>query len=296
MHQVQIFSQFCYTEEMNEPNEPPKTWLSRISETLLRDPHTRDELVTIIREGKERALIDQDTLQMIEGVLKVTEMDVRDIMIPRPQMVTLESDMSVTQALPIITESAHSRFPIYDLSQDKIIGILLAKDLLQAADTNPLKTTIENFARPATFIPDNKRLSVLLKEFRLEHNHMAIIVDEYGNIDGLITIEDVLEQIVGDIEDEYDTEEQTKVHIKQVDVDIAEVNALTPIEEFNTHFEKQFDDEEFDTIGGLTLQAFSHLPKEGETVEIEDLEITILKANKRGIQLLRIYRNPPKER
>ncbi len=280
---------------MNEPQEPHKSWLERISGSLLRDPHSREELISIIREAKDRALIDNDALQMIEGVIGVAEMDVSDIMVPRPKMVTLESDMTAEQALPIIIESTHSRFPIYNTSLDKIIGILLAKDLLRLAHTKQNITHIQTLARAATFVPESKRLNVLLKEFRLKHNHMAIVIDEYGNIAGLITIEDVLEQIVGNIVDEYDIHQSQPTHIKQVESKVAEVNALTPIEEFNTYFNKNFDEEAFDTIGGLILQAFSHLPKAGETIELENLEITILDASDRGIKRLRVYVKPPKE-
>jgi magnesium and cobalt transporter len=281
---------------MNDDNEQNKSWLDRLSETLMRDPHNRDELITILRQAKDRALIDHDALQMLESVIHVSEMNVDDVMIPRPQMVMIESDMTVEEALPIITESNHSRFPVYDTGEDKITGILLAKDLLQLMHEDPSNTSIEKLIRPAIFIPDSKRLNVLLKEFRLRHNHMAIVIDEYGNVDGLVTIEDVLEQIVGDIEDEYDAEdEEDETFIKQIDTSVAEVHALTPIEEFNQYFDTKLSDEEFDTIGGIVLQAFSHLPKEGETVEIGDLEFTIIEASDRGIQRLRIYCNPPKE-
>ena len=281
---------------MTEDNEHNKSWLERLSETLMRDPHNRNELVTIIREAKDRALIDQDALQMIEGVLRVSEMDVDDIMIPRPQMVMIEANMIIAHALPIITESNHSRFPVFDATKDKVIGILLAKDLLQLLHQDPNHTSITNLIRPAIFIPASKRLNVLLKEFRLRHNHMAIVIDEYGNVDGLVTIEDVLEQIVGNIEDEYDAHNDDDITpIRQLDPTVAVVDALTNITEFNTYFGKNLSNEEFDTIGGLVLQAFSHLPSAGETVEIEDLEITVLEASDRGIRKLRVYRNPPKE-
>lgn len=280
---------------MTDDNEQHKSWLERLSETLMRDPHNRDELMTIIREAKDRALIDQDAYQMIEGVLCVSEMDVDDIMIPRPQMVMIEADMVIADALPIITESNHSRFPVFDASKDKVTGILLAKDLLQLLHQDPQHTSIKKLIRPAIFIPASKRLNVLLKEFRLRHNHMAIVIDEYGNVDGLVTIEDVLEQIVGNIEDEYDAEDDEIAPIRQLEPAIAEVDALTSVPEFNAYFDKNLSDEEFDTIGGLVLQAFSHLPNTGETVEIEDLEITVLEASDRGIQKLRVYRNPPKE-
>ncbi|PHQ81007.1 MAG: magnesium/cobalt efflux protein [Coxiella sp. (in: Bacteria)] len=280
---------------MSDDNEPNKSWINRISGALQRNPRNRDELVHMISEAKDRGIIDPDALPMIEGVIRVSEMNVSDITIPRPQMVMLESDMSLQDALPIITHSSHSRFPVFDASEDKIIGILLAKDVLQLSHSNPAKTGIQALVRPASFIPDSKRLNVLLKEFRLKHNHMAIVIDEYGNIDGLVTIEDVLEQIVGNIEDEYDVEDGHTTFIKQIDTNITEVDALTPIDEFNAYFDLHFSDEECDTIGGLVLKAFSHLPKEGETVDIEELEITILEASERGIKRLRIYYNPAEE-
>lgn len=280
---------------MTDEPEHSRGLFGRLSDALLRNPHSRDELISIIGEAKDRAIIDADTHEMIEGVLRVNEMSVDDVMVPRPQMVMIEAEMNVADAIPVITQSAHSRFPVIDTGEDKILGILLAKDLLLYTDIKQANTKVVDFIRPATFIPETKRLNVLLKEFRLQHNHMAVVVDEYGNIAGLITIEDVLEQIVGDIEDEYDIEDTQEVMIKQIDVDIAEVNALTPVDEFNAYFDKQLDEETFDTIGGMVLQAFSHLPKTGETIEIEDLEITVLTASNRGIQSLRIYRNPPKE-
>lgn len=281
---------------MNDNNQQNKSWIERLSETLMRDPHNRNELLAMLHHAKDRTLIDPDALQMIEGVIHVSEMNVDDIMIPRPQMVMVEANMTLEEALPVITESNHSRFPVYDAGEDKVIGMLLAKDLLQLMHVSPGNTSIEKLVRPAFFIPDSKRLNVLLKEFRLRHNHMAIVINEYGNIDGLVTIEDVLEQIVGNIEDEYDAEDEAEeTHIKQIDPNITELHALTPIEEFNAYFGTQLSNEEFDTIGGIVLQAFSHLPKEGETVDVDGLEFTILEATERGIQRLRLYKTPPKE-
>ncbi len=281
---------------MNDETEPHTSWLDRISKTLMRDPHNLSELISTIREAKDRAIIDQDALQMIEGVIRVSQMCVDDIMIPRPNMVMIESDMTAQNALPIIIKSNHSRFPVFDTRENKVVGILMAKDFLQLMHTNPHSNSIQELIRPAIFIPDSKRLNVLLKEFRLRHNHMAIVIDEYGNVDGLVTIEDVLEQIVGNIEDEYDTQNrETKTHIKQVDPCIADVLAITPISEFNSYFAKNLSDEEFGTIGGVVLQAFSYLPKEGETIQIQDLNITVLKATDRGIHSLRINHNPLEE-
>ena len=276
---------------MTDPIKYDESWLKRLRRLFLRAPENNRELIDTIRETKERALIDNDSFRMLQSVLTLADMTVDDVMVPRPQMEMVEADMGIEEVLAIVTESAHSRFPVFDASDNKIIGILLAKDLLQLLHHNPDNKNIHDLIRPAIFIPESKRLNVLLREFRLKHNHMAIVIDEYGNIDGLVTIEDVLEQIVGDIVDEHDVDEEDIDYIKQVDAHVAEIDALTPIDEFNKHFDKQFNDEACDTIGGLVLQKFSHLPKEGETIEIDDLEITVLKATNRGIQKLRVYRN-----
>lgn len=275
---------------MND-DTPHRGWFERLSHALLREPQDREQLIELLHDANERDLLDDDAMHMIEGVLQVSQMKVRDIMIPRPQMVVIHEHMTPSEAIPIIIEAGHSRYPVIGEKSDKIIGILLAKDLLQLSETQhhikakPLH--IRDLIRPATFIPESKRLDVLLKEFRLTHNHMAIVVDEYGNIDGLITIEDVLEQIVGDIEDEYDTAEE-EPNIKQISDAEFRVKALTPIEEFNHYFATEFDDEDYDTVGGLILQQFSHLPKQGESILIGAFQITVLQASHRGIQLLRV--------
>lgn len=276
---------------MDDAKKLHASWLTRLRRLFLRTPDNNRELINIICHAKDRALIDNDSFRMMQGVLALSEMTAGDIMVPRPQMDMLETDMSIKEVLTIVTESAHSRFPVFDPNDNKVTGILLAKDLLQLLHNNPNQKNIQDLLRPPFLIPESKRLNILLREFRLKHNHMAIVIDEYGNIDGLVTIEDVLEQIVGSIVDEYDLNEDTIEYIKQLDVSVAEVDALTPIEHFNQHFDKHFDNEACDTIGGLVLQKFSHLPKEGETVEIDDLEITVLKATDRGIQKLRVYRN-----
>lgn len=276
---------------MDDPQKSNTSWLTRLRRLFLRTPENNRELINIICHAKDIALIDNDSFRMIQGVLALSEMTAGDIMVPRPQMDMLEADMSIKEVLTIVTESAHSRFPVFDTSDNKVTGILLAKDLLQLLHNNPTQKNIQDLLRPPFLIPESKRLNILLREFRLKHNHMAIVIDEYGNIDGLVTIEDVLEQIVGSIVDEHDLNEDAIEYIKQLDVNVAEVDALTPIDHFNQHFDKHFDDEACDTIGGLVLQKFSHLPKEGETVEIDDLEITVLKATDRGIQKLRVYRN-----
>lgn len=276
----------------DEDPHPHKSWLERLSHALLREPQDREQLKDLLRDAKERELLDQDALVMIEGVLKVSEMKVRDVMIPRAQMVIVEHDATPQQALPIIKESAHSRFPVIGESKDAVIGILLAKDLLQyTVEEQQAKIQIKDLVRPAIFIPESKRLDVLLKEFRLNRNHMAIVVDEYGGVAGLITIEDVLEQIVGDIEDEYDSSDEES-NIKQLNQNDYTVKALTHIHEFNEYFNTKLSDEDFDTIGGYVMQQFGHMPKRGESIMINSLQVTVILASKRRVQLLRLTKVP----
>ena len=273
---------------MNDETHP--SWFERLSHALLREPQDRRQLIKLLHDAKDRQLLDADALDMIEGVLQVSESQVRDVMIPRPQMIVVEEDMDPETAIPLIVKSAHSRFPVVGENRDNIIGILLAKDLLKlTAGEQYAHVKIRDLVRPATFIPESKRLDVLLKEFRLNRNHMAIVVDEYGGIAGLVTIEDVLEEIVGEIADEYDTTEQEPL-IKQLGDNAYSVKALTPIEEFNEYFNTDYEHEDFDTVGGLILQKFSHLPKPGETIEFDDFKVKVVQAETRGIKLVRITR------
>ena len=274
---------------MNEDNDPHPSWLERLSHALLREPHDRKELVELLHDAKNRHLLDADALTMIEGVLNVSEMKVRDVMVPRPQMVVVAEDSDPNKAIPIIVKSAHSRFPVVDSGNNQVIGILLAKDLLKFTSEIKPDLKVRDLIRPATFIPESKRLDVLLKEFRLNRNHMAIVVDEYGGVAGLVTIEDVLEQIVGDIVDETDPTEE-EPNIKQINNLEYSVKALTPIEEFNEYFNTEYDHEDFDTVGGLILHKMSHLPKSGETAEFDDFKITIIEAQSRGIKLIKVKR------
>lgn len=263
-----------------------QSWLYKLTHFLSREPHSQSQLIDVLRDAEERHLLDQDALQMIEGVLAVSDKKVRDVMIPRPQMVVVKGDETPKEALPLMIQSQHSRFPVVSENPDVIIGILLAKDLLAVLLED--KTThafVRDFIRPALFIPESKRLDVLLKEFRQNRNHMAIVVDEYGTTSGLITIEDVLEEIVGDIADEYDIEE-SHGYIQSINETRYLVNALTPIKIFNSHFYTTLSDEDFDTIGGLVLQQFGRLPKRNEKTRLEDFEVTVIKASRRGIQLL----------
>ncbi|MDH5436102.1 MAG: CBS domain-containing protein [Gammaproteobacteria bacterium] len=273
---------------MNEgrPSDgPSRTWLDRISQVLSGEPRDREQLIEILRDAQERNLLDAEALTMIEGVLQVSEMQVRDIMIPRSQMVIVERDQQPEEFLPEVIKSAHSRFPVIADDRDDVVGILLAKDLLAySAGVDQIKFNMRDILRPAVFIPESKRLNVLLKEFRANRNHMAIVVDEYGGVAGLVTIEDVLEQIVGEIADEHDFDEDT--YIKQLSDTRFTIKALTPIEDFNEHFSVNFSDEEFDTIGGLILNEFKRVPKRGETVVINNFRFKILNADNRRIHLL----------
>ena len=262
-----------------------RTWFEKLGHFLSREPHSQSQLIEMLRHAQQDQLIDRDALQMIEGVIAVSDKKVRDIMIPRTQMVAIDADASPKSVLPLIIQSQHSRFPVIADDSDKVVGIILAKDFLQfttESSTNP--KYIRDLIRPAVFIPESKKLDVLLKEFRLNRNHMAIVLDEYGNASGLVTIEDVLEEIVGEIEDEYDVEEEAS--IKQIENNLYLVNALTSMADFNNYFNCQLNENNVDTIGGLILQKLGYLPKRNEKITIDDFEITVIKASKRGIQLL----------
>jgi len=263
------------------------SWLRRLVESLAGEPQDLDQLEGVLADAKERGLIDAEVLRMLEGVLEVSEIQVRDVMVPRSQMVVVQRDDPPERILPVVIESGHSRFPVIGDDRDEVIGILLAKDLLRFfAQASDADFDIRECVRPAVFIPEAKRLNVLLKEFRVSHNHMAIVVDEYGGISGLLTIEDVLEQIVGDIGDEYDVDETEGIR-KEGERTFA-VPALTRIDEFNSVFGTRFSDEEFDTIGGLVLHELGRMPRRGEAVEIGGLELKVLRADRRRIDALRV--------
>jgi magnesium and cobalt transporter len=264
-----------------------RSWLERLSFALLGEPKDREQLVELLRDAQQRELLDPEALTMIEGVLQVAEMQVRDIMVPRAQMAVVERDAALDNILPIVIESAHSRFPVIDDNRDEVVGILLAKDLLAYyGQDNAKNFNVRDILRPAVFIPESKRLNVLLKEFRASRNHMAIVVDEYGGVAGLVTIEDVLEQIVGEIVDEHDIEEDA--YIKKHNDNVYAVKALTPIEEFNHYFFAKFSDDEFDTIGGLVMNRFGRLPRRGEVISIDRFRFKILNADSRRIHLLQV--------
>jgi len=261
-------------------------WLKRITQSMSGEPRDLAELVEHLREASERGLFDGDALVMLEGVLAVADMQVRDIMVPRSQMVFVERDEPADKLVELVVESGHSRFPVIGEDRDQILGILLAKDLLrlQAADDEDFE--IREYMRPVIFVPESKRLNVLLKEFRRSHNHIAMVVDEYGGVCGLVTIEDVIEQIVGEIDDEHDVEDDQTIR-KERPREFT-VRALTPIAAFNRYFSTDFSDEDYDTIGGLLMQEFGRLPRRGETIKIGALEFRILRADRRRIDLLRV--------
>ncbi|HYW04013.1 MAG TPA: transporter associated domain-containing protein [Gammaproteobacteria bacterium] len=268
-----------------------RSWLERLSQALSGEPRDRDDLMEVLRDAQQRGLIDVDAEAMIEGVLQVTEMQVRDIMIPRAQMTVVERDASLDAILPIIIESGYSRFPVIGESRDEVVGILLAKDLLRYANESGRRSfNIREVLRPVSYIPESKRLNVLLKDFRSSRNHIAIVVDEYGGVAGLVTIEDVLEQIVGEIDDEHDFEEDTSI-LKYSDTRYL-VKALTDIEDFNEYFGSRFSDDEFDTIGGLLMNAFGHLPKRGENIDFGGMRFQILRADSRRIHLIQVNPKP----
>ncbi|HHM04603.1 MAG TPA: CBS domain-containing protein [Gammaproteobacteria bacterium] len=268
-----------------------RTWLERLGLARGAEPKDRDDLLALLQDALARGLLDPDALGMIEGVLQVAEMQVRDIMVPRAQMVVVERDASLEEILPIVIKSAHSRFPVIGDNRDEVVGILLAKDLLAYfCQDASRRFNIRDILRPVVFIPESKRLNVLLREFRASRNHMAVVVDEYGGVAGLVTIEDVLEQIVGEIVDEHDVEEDA--YIKKHSDEVFAVKALTPIEEFNDYFDTAFSDDEFDTIGGLVMKAFGRLPQRGDVVDIDNFRFKILKADSRRIHLLEVSPRP----
>ena len=263
---------------MEEPEKP--SWLGRLGALLLREPEDREQLVELMHSAYERNLLDADALSMIEGVLQVSEMHVRDIMIPRAQMDVIDINDAPEKFIPYVIETAHSRFPVIDENRDDVIGILLAKDLLRY--TAGHEFDVRDMLRPAVFVPESKRLNILLKEFRGNRNHIAIVVDEYGGVAGLVTIEDVLEQIVGEIEDEYDFDE-TEDNIIRDRSGGYRVKALTEIADFNEALGTTFSDEDFDTVGGLVISQFGHMPKRGEQTVFDGLKFQVLRADSRRL-------------
>ena len=263
------------------------SWIDKIKEVFTESVDDQEDLVQILRRAQRDKIIDVESLSIIEGALQVNDMQVRDIMIPRTQLVTVQADAPLEEILPVIIAAQHSRFPVIGENLDDVLGILLAKDLLPLAfDRDFRNFSLKDVLRPATFVPESKRLNVLLKEFRENRNHMAVVIDEYGDVAGLCTIEDVLEQIVGEIEDEHDIDDE--VFIRPLDAGNYTVKALTPIDEFNEFFNTAFSEEEYDTIGGLLLSSFGRIPQRDERISIGALQFTILNADHRQVRLLQV--------
>jgi len=261
------------------------SWRERFKQFFTFTPKNIDQILQLLREAHEEDTLDPDSLRMIEGVLQVARMRVDEIMIPRSEMVVIPKEAAFEEILNTVIKSGHSRFPVISDSKDEVLGILLAKDLLsQKPDDPSARFSLKELLRPTVFVPESKRLNMLLHEFRKNRQHIAIVVDEYGGVSGLITIEDVIEQIVGDIEDEHDVEKD--LFIRRHKDNSYTIKATTPIETFNHFFNTTLPDEEFDTIGGLVLKGFGHLPKRKESIHIQGIPFTVLRANNRRIQLL----------
>ncbi|MDA0788052.1 MAG: CBS domain-containing protein [Proteobacteria bacterium] len=272
-------------------SQESKTWLEKLSSVLTGEPTSREALIAVLRSAQEREVLDFDTLSIIEGALVVSDMQVREIMVPRSKVVFVRLDMNPQEFLPLIIDSGHSRFPVVDDNPDKVVGVLLAKDLLPLAlDTKRARFSMRDILRSCTAIPESKRVDVLLQEFREKRNHMAVVFDEYGGVSGIVTIEDVLEQIVGDIEDEFDFDEDD--FIKQRADGSYSVKALTPIADFNEHFGCDLSASDVDTIGGMVTGEFGHLPSRDECVSVGAFHFKVLNADSRRIHLLELTVSP----
>lgn len=276
-------------ENPHSGNGPTKSWFDKVSQWLQGEPQNKQQFVNVIQDANERDLIDQNTKEMLEGVLEVANLRVRDIMIPRSQMITIDLKDSVEQLLPIIIHAGHSRFPVINEDKDHIEGILLAKDLLlYGFGQREKELRVADILRPAVVVPESKRLDKLLKEFRSERYHMAIVVDEFGGVSGLVTIEDILELIVGDIEDEFVKAQEMRQNIRRINSTTFAVNALTSIDDFNDAFHAELTDEEVDTIGGLVTHSFGHLPARGEKVTIGGFLFKVSSADRRRVIQLQV--------
>jgi magnesium and cobalt transporter len=275
---------------MDETNKP--SLLERLTALVIRAPEDREHLVKLLHGAFEHNLLDADALSMIEGALQVSEMQVRDIMVPRAQMDMIDVNETPDKFIPHVIATAHSRFPVIDRDRDDVIGVLLAKDLLRYY-AGEEEFNVRHMLRPAVFVPESKRLNVLLREFRANRNHMAIVVDEYGGVAGLVTIEDVLEQIVGEIEDEYDFDD-SEDNIVREQGGLYRVKAQTEIADFNEVFGTSYSDADFDTVGGLVLHHFGRLPHRGEVTTIDGLRVQVLRSDSRRLYVLQVQRLPPK--
>jgi len=274
-------------DERPDASEGDRSWIDKIALLFSSEPRNRRDLEDVLEVAAVNEVIDEDARSIMEGAMAVSDMQARDIMIPRAQMMVIKAEASLEEILPQIIRSAHSRYPVIGDSPDDVLGILLAKDLLpQILNPDGDKFSIEGLLRPTMVVPESKRLNVLLREFRENRNHMAIVIDEYGGVAGLVTIEDVLEEIVGEIEDETDA--QGDRFIRKLGGDDFLVKALTPIDDFNDYFDSGFSDEEFDTIGGLVIQAFGHMPCRNEIATIDNFEFKVINADQRKIHSLRM--------
>jgi magnesium and cobalt transporter len=285
------------TDDQSPIDSRSRSWIDKIAQIFSDEPTDKKSLLELLRNAEQDQVLDADALSIIEGALQVSSMQVRDIMIPRSQVVTVPSKLPIDDIIELVTRASHSRYPVVGDNIDNVMGILLAKDLLPSAlQKSSQKLAIKDIVRPATFIPESKRLNVLLKEFRETRQHMAIVIDEYGSVCGAVTIEDVLEQIVGEIEDEHDVDDDS--YIKKFDEKNHIVKALTPVDEFNDYFESNFSDQEFTTVGGLVLQQFGHIPERGESVNFGEFLFTVLNADSRQVKLIKVTtkkENPRKQ-
>jgi magnesium and cobalt transporter len=277
--------------DTHTPENDERSWVERLTQFLSGTPQNRADLEGLLELAVNNELIDDDAKTIMEGALSVSDMQVRDIMIPRAQMTVIKIDAELDEALPQIIHAAHSRFPVIDDNLDNVVGILLAKDLLPLILEREPEFDLRSLLRPAVVVPESKRLNVLLREFRQNRNHMAIVIDEYGGVAGLVTIEDVLEEIVGEIEDETDVDEG--LDIRKISPTDFFVKAQTPIEDFNEHFGVSFSNEEFDTIGGLVVNAFGHVPTRSETTYLQRFEFKVVNADQRRLLSLRV--TPPND-
>lgn len=277
------------------PPGPARHWWeplrARLARLVRHHPKERGELVEMVRDAEGEHLIDPDTAGMMEGALMVSELKVRDIMVPRSEMIFIEVEQTPEEFLPSVIESAHSRFPVVDSRHEKVLGILLAKDLLPLAADPAYPFQIREVLRPAVFVPESKRLHILLREFRLSRNHLAIVVDEYGEIAGLVSIEDVLEQIVGEIDDEYDVDDEQ--YIRQHRANRFTLKARTPIEHFNEFFHSRLPDVDYDTVGGLVMHHFGRVPARGDEIDFAGFSFKVLRADRRRVHTLRVVRTGP---
>jgi magnesium and cobalt transporter len=264
----------------------PASWWRRLTQRLAGGPRTREDLNDLLDGAHESGLVDSDAASMIRGVFETSELQVRDIMVPRAQMVIVERDWPLDRLMHEVVDAGHSRYPVIGDSRDEVVGILLAKDLLRATSAAAGSFDLARWLRPVSFVPESKRVNVLLKDFRKSRHHMALVADEYGGVAGLVTIEDVLEQIVGEIDDEHDESESAQIQ-KQDDRRFL-VQGLTPVADFNQYFDAEFSDEDFDTVAGLVMHELGHMPRRGESIQIGRFQFNVQRADSRRVHLLQV--------